>query len=61
MKAKLLLLTGSSAVLAIRYNWNGNSLITVHNFSNKPQQIELDIKDDVPGLYDLLNRSTVSV
>ena len=36
-----LLGTGSPHVLAIRYDWRGNSLIVVHNFTSRPQAIRL--------------------
>jgi maltose alpha-D-glucosyltransferase/alpha-amylase len=53
--------TGSAHVIAIRYDWNGTSLITVHNFSKEPQQIKLDTENKATGLQDLLNNSTVPV
>jgi maltose alpha-D-glucosyltransferase / alpha-amylase len=39
--------TGSPHVLALRYDWRGKSLITVHNFSGERQQVR--IEPDVPG------------
>ncbi|MFD2932910.1 alpha-amylase family glycosyl hydrolase [Spirosoma flavum] len=33
--------TGSEHVLAIRYDWKGRSLVTIHNFSPDPQQCQL--------------------
>lgn len=33
--------TGSSKVLAMRYDWGGNSLLTIHNFDEKPQEIKV--------------------
>lgn len=35
--------TGSQHVLAMRYNWRGQSLLTVHNFSAEPQQCQLQL------------------
>lgn len=37
-----ILKTGSPSVLAIRYDWRQNSLITVHNFSAQEQIISID-------------------
>ncbi|HEX7034789.1 MAG TPA: alpha-amylase family protein [Pseudomonadales bacterium] len=34
--------TGDPHVLALRYDWRGNSVITVHNFARTPCEIELD-------------------
>jgi maltose alpha-D-glucosyltransferase / alpha-amylase len=31
-------------VLAMRYDWSGTSLVTLHNFSPKPQVVRLDVK-----------------
>ena len=36
-----LLGTGSPHVLAMRYDWRGNSLVVVHNFVGRPQAIRL--------------------
>jgi len=33
--------TGSPHVLAIRYDWRGNSVIAVHNVDSKPQTVRL--------------------
>jgi maltose alpha-D-glucosyltransferase/alpha-amylase len=33
--------TGSSKVLAMRYDWGGNSLVTIHNFDEKSQEIKV--------------------
>ena len=32
----------SPHVLALRYDWRGNSVLTIHNFDRSPQEIELD-------------------
>ena len=34
--------TGDPHVLALRYDWRGNSVITVHNFAHTPCEIELE-------------------
>jgi maltose alpha-D-glucosyltransferase / alpha-amylase len=44
---------GAPSVLAIRYDWRGNSLIVVHNFSEKP--CEAQIKPGVEGADKLVN------
>ena len=36
-----ILRTGSPQVLAIRYDWRGNSIVVVHNFSEKPQEVRV--------------------
>ena len=36
-----ILRSGSPHVLAIRYDWRGNSVIAVHNFSEKPQEARI--------------------
>jgi maltose alpha-D-glucosyltransferase/alpha-amylase len=33
-------------VLAIRYDWRGNGVLVVHNFSPEPQSVALDIGED---------------
>jgi maltose alpha-D-glucosyltransferase/alpha-amylase len=42
-----ILKTGSPSVLAIRYDWRGNSLVVVHNFDEKPHEVR--IKPGVEG------------
>ena len=36
------LATGSPHVLALRYDWHGNSVITVHNFDHSPYEVRID-------------------
>jgi maltose alpha-D-glucosyltransferase/alpha-amylase len=36
-----LLDTGSEHVMAIRYNWQGRSLVMINNFSSEPQKCQL--------------------
>jgi maltose alpha-D-glucosyltransferase/alpha-amylase len=38
--------TGAPGVLGIRYEWKGNALIILHNFSAKPKEVRLRVKDD---------------
>jgi maltose alpha-D-glucosyltransferase/alpha-amylase len=36
-----LLATGSPHVLALRYDWRGSSVVTLHNFAAQPQAVRL--------------------
>ncbi len=47
------LATRKPAVLAIRYDWRGNSMIVMHNFSAKPQVATVDAIEDT--LVNLLS------
>jgi maltose alpha-D-glucosyltransferase/alpha-amylase len=38
-----ILKTGNSAVLAMRFDWRNNSIVTLHNFDEKPKSIFLDV------------------
>ncbi|MBD2756766.1 alpha-amylase family protein [Spirosoma validum] len=50
--------TGSEQVLAIRYDWQGRSLVVVHNFSSEPQQCQIATKTQTGRpLTDLMNNS----
>ena len=35
--------TGDTSVLAIRYDWRNNSVVTIHNFHEKQKSITLDV------------------
>jgi maltose alpha-D-glucosyltransferase/alpha-amylase len=35
--------TGTPGILAMRYDWRNNSLVTVHNFEEKPKKIRLNV------------------
>ncbi len=48
-----ILKTGSPSVLAIRYDWRDSSLLLIHNFSDKPQEIR--VKPGVDGSETLVN------
>jgi maltose alpha-D-glucosyltransferase/alpha-amylase len=48
-----ILKTGSPCVLALRYDWRGKSLLTLHNFSDKPQEIR--VRPGVEGGEKLVN------
>jgi maltose alpha-D-glucosyltransferase / alpha-amylase len=45
--------TRSPSVLAIRYDWRGNSLVVVHNFDEKSQEVRL--KPEVEGGQKLVS------
>lgn len=45
--------TRNSSVLGMRYDWRNNSIITLHNFDNKPHSVILDI--GVKGGKNLVN------
>jgi maltose alpha-D-glucosyltransferase / alpha-amylase len=38
--------SGNKNVLAIRYDWRGNSILTIHNFHSKPVNIKVDVGVD---------------
>jgi maltose alpha-D-glucosyltransferase/alpha-amylase len=40
--------TGQRSVLAMRYNWRNNSIVTIHNFADEAIEIELHL-GDAPG------------
>jgi maltose alpha-D-glucosyltransferase/alpha-amylase len=48
-----ILRTGVPSVLAIRYDWRGNSLVIMHNFDEKPHEVR--IKPGVEGGARLVN------
>jgi maltose alpha-D-glucosyltransferase/alpha-amylase len=45
--------TGDNAVLALRYDWRGNSVLFLHNFADEPREIVFSI--GVKGTDDLIN------
>ncbi len=49
----VILETGNSRVLAMRYAWLGNSLVILHNFDNEPHEVE--IEPGVPNSHKLFN------
>ncbi|MGA0557955.1 alpha-amylase family protein [Larkinella sp. VNQ87] len=54
--------TGSTHVLAIRYDWQGRSLLMVHNFSPEPQQFRLNPETQTgQTLTSLKNKGKLSV
>ncbi len=54
--------TGNRHVLAMRYDWLGNSLVILHNFDNEPHEVE--IEPGVPNsdkLFNLIQEDTSHV
>ncbi|WP_082489121.1 alpha-amylase family protein [Dyadobacter sp. Leaf189] len=49
-----LLETGSPHVFAIRYTYEGKSVVILHNFSDKPQKLTITLEDK-DTLFDLIN------
>ena len=50
--------TGASEILAIRYDWRGNSVLVVHNLSADPREIQLSVglkNEDSLRLVNLLS------
>lgn len=50
--------TGNPFVLGLRYDWRGNTVITIHNFDEKPHSARLKLKD--PGVSRLSNLMAAS-
>jgi maltose alpha-D-glucosyltransferase/alpha-amylase len=38
-----ILKSGDNSVLAIRFDWRNNSILTLHNFDEKPKSLTLDV------------------
>jgi maltose alpha-D-glucosyltransferase/alpha-amylase len=50
-----ILATGAQDVLALRYDWRGNSVIVVHNFAAEPRAVRIRAGvEDGERLVDLL-------
>jgi maltose alpha-D-glucosyltransferase / alpha-amylase len=45
--------TGVPGVLAMRYDWRGNSVLVLHNFAEQPHEVRLEIDDAGDRLSDL--------
>ncbi len=48
--------SGTKDVLEIKYNYQGKTLVTLHNFSTKPKQVKLSFPQK--NLIDILNNNT---
>jgi maltose alpha-D-glucosyltransferase/alpha-amylase len=44
---------GAEHVLALRFDWRGNTVITLHNFDERPRLVRLKLGGDVQRLSDL--------
>ncbi|MDY0040110.1 MAG: alpha-amylase family protein [Desulforhabdus sp.] len=42
--------TGQPCVLALRYDWRGNSVLVVHNFDEKPHEARIDPQVEMGGI-----------
>jgi maltose alpha-D-glucosyltransferase/alpha-amylase len=51
-----ILKTKAPSVLALRYDWRGNSVITLHNFADQPQEVK--IRPEIEGGDVLVNLLT---
>jgi maltose alpha-D-glucosyltransferase/alpha-amylase len=52
-----ILQSGAPTVLAMRYDWRGNSLVVLHNFDDKSQEVKLRLGGDDGGkLVSLLHQ-----
>ena len=45
----------------MRYDWNGKSIITMHNLSKDAQQVELNLKGNAINLQSLLNNDSKKI
>jgi maltose alpha-D-glucosyltransferase/alpha-amylase len=50
-----ILKTGTDGVLAMRYNWNGKALTTLHNFSGEPRVVRIRAAHSERKMVDLLS------
>ncbi|MBV9961921.1 MAG: trehalose synthase, partial [Parafilimonas sp.] len=53
--------TKNKHVIAMRYDWNGKSIITMHNLSKDAQQVELNLKGNAINLQSLLNNDSKKI
>ncbi len=49
--------SGSPQVLAIRYDWNGHSILTLHNLSKDKQELKLKVQIPSKNLIDISGKS----
>lgn len=57
-----LLETGSAHVLGLRYDWRGNTVITLHNFDERPHSARLRLQErDVERLSNLIAPTEVHI
>jgi maltose alpha-D-glucosyltransferase/alpha-amylase len=41
--------TGSPHVLAMRYDWRGNSVLVIHNFDQRPHEVQIKLDGEAPA------------
>jgi maltose alpha-D-glucosyltransferase/alpha-amylase len=46
--------TGSSHVVGLRFDWRGNTVITLHNVDERPHEVRLRLEPDIERLSNLL-------
>ncbi|WP_207428987.1 alpha-amylase family glycosyl hydrolase [Pedobacter sp. SYSU D00535] len=56
-----ILKTKSASVMAIRYDYQGKSLVMVHNFSEEPVHTAIDIETPAAKLEDLLSHASLAI
>jgi maltose alpha-D-glucosyltransferase/alpha-amylase len=44
---------GAESVLALRFDWHGHSVVTLHNFAERPREARLRLRKDDNRLSDL--------
>jgi maltose alpha-D-glucosyltransferase/alpha-amylase len=49
-----LLEPGDPRVLGLRYEWQGEAVVTLHNLGERGAEVPRDAVGDAPGLFDLL-------
>jgi len=58
----VILETGLREVVGICYKWRGNSVMTLHNFAEKPYEITLDMKQNKEDkLIDLMRNEEIDI
>jgi maltose alpha-D-glucosyltransferase/alpha-amylase len=55
-----LLQTNAPGVLGLRYEWRGNALVILHNFSGKPKEVRLRLKEERGGILTNLRQNDES-
>jgi maltose alpha-D-glucosyltransferase/alpha-amylase len=52
--------THAPGVLGLHYSWKGNALVILHNFSSKPREVRLRLKDDRAAILTNLRHNDES-
>jgi len=53
--------SGSSHVMVLQYDWEGQTIITVHNFTNEPQEVRIRPKKEARVLKNLLKNEEIYI